>query len=74
MSTLGKRVTLPLGAVCVDSGAATVNGKPDERVRRMDTAAGETYWVLASVIDALPPTDRREALPDREARHPTRGR
>lgn len=73
MSTIGKRVTLPLGAVCTDVGPATVNGEPDERVRLMADPAGATYWVLASVIAALPPTARREALPDRQARHPTRG-
>lgn len=59
---LGKRVTL-FGAILVDDGPGRANGFIDGSIRRMvDEKDGTIHYVLASVIDALPPTIRREDL------------
>lgn len=61
--TLGKTVTLPLGAVVTDMGPGRLNGKENELVRRCVTDDGLEYTVIARVIEELPPTTRRDSIP-----------
>lgn len=61
-TTLGKLVTLPLGAVVTDTGPAVVNGVRDEGVRVCVADTGQVFRVLARVVCALPETTRRASF------------